>query len=154
MMGIEIERKFLVRRELWFPPDSGIRVRQGYLCLDPERTVRVAGETGFLTIKGRSEAGGRAEYEYQIPVEEANELLDRLCHRPLIDKIRFRIESGNHLWEVDEFFGENAGLLMAEVELADIAEPVDLPEWIGPEVTDDPRYYNASLIRDPFKGWC
>jgi len=154
-MGIEIERKFLVRKDVWTPADSGTRFRQGYLCLDPERTVRVrlAGETGYLTIKGRTENGARAEFEYPIPPEEARELLDRLCLRPLIEKVRYRVKVGAHLWEVDEFFGENADLLLAEVELDDIAEDVELPEWIGAEVTDDPRYYNAALIRHPFRDW-
>lgn len=154
-MAIEIERKFLVRRELWTPPDAGTRFRQGYLCLDPERTVRVrlAGEVGFLTIKGESSGSARAEYEYSIPAADVGELLDQLCHRPLIDKIRYRIEVGRHLWEVDEFFADNAGLLLAEVELNDPAEEVELPAWVGREVTDDPRYYNAALIRQPFQNW-
>jgi len=154
-MGIEIERKFLVRKELWTPPASGTRFRQGYLCLDPERTVRVrlAGETGYLTIKGRTQNGARAEFEYPIPPQEARDLLDRLCLRPLIEKVRYRIKVDTHLWEVDKFFGENDGLLLAEVELSDFAEKVELPNWVGREVTDDPRYYNASLIRQPFRGW-
>jgi len=154
-MGREIERKFLVRKDLWSPPDAGLRLRQGYLCLDPERTVRIrlAGSKGFLTIKGPSDKGARAEFEYSIPAPEARELLDTLCHRPLIEKTRYRIEVGRHLWEVDEFFGENAGLLLAEVELAEIDEPVTLPDWIDREVTDDPRYYNAYLSRHPFAAW-
>ena len=154
-MGIEIERKFLVVKELWTPPHSGTLIRQGYLSLDPARTVRVrlAGDKGYLTIKGESVGHLRAEYEYGIPAVEAAELLDRHCHRPLIEKIRYRIPAGRHLWEVDEFFGENAGLLLAEVELKDPAEEVVLPAWIGREVSDDPRYYNAALIRHPFGEW-
>lgn len=154
-MGIEIERKFLVRRDLWQPEVVGTAFRQGYLCLDPERTVRVrlAGERGFLTIKGASERGARAEYEYAIPAAEAAELLDTLCHRPLIEKIRYRLEVGGHFWEVDEFFGDNAGLLLAEIELEDIDEPFARPDWLGEEVTDDPRYYNAALCRHPFREW-
>jgi len=154
-MGIEIERKFLVRKELWVPPKSGIRIRQGYLCLDPERTVRIrlAGEAGYLTIKGASSGGARSEFEYPLPAEEAGELLGNLCHKPLIEKIRYRIKVGRHLWEVDEFFGDNVGLLLAEVELVDMTEEVEQPEWVGSEVTDDPRYYNAALIRHPFSEW-
>jgi len=154
-MGIEIERKFLVRKELWVPPDAGIKVRQGFLSLDPERTVRVrlAGNEGFLTIKGVSVGAARAEYEYPLPVRDAGELLERLCHRPLIEKTRYLVKAGRHLWEVDEFFGENAGLLLAEVELADLDEEVELPGWVGREVTDDPRYFNAALIRHPFREW-
>jgi len=154
-MGIEIERKFLVRKDLWVPPDDGIQVRQGFLSLDPERTVRVrlAGNEGYLTIKGASTGAARAEYEYPLPAGDANEMLGRLCHKPLIEKTRYRVQAGRHLWEVDEFFGDNLGLLVAEVELADPDEEVELPAWVGKEVTEDPRYYNAALIRHPFRAW-
>jgi len=153
-MAIEIERKFLVRKPLWSPAVPGTRYRQGYLSLDPQRTVRVrlAGDQGFLTIKGASTRGARAEYEYPIPAPEAEALLE-LCHRPLIEKLRYRVMMGGHLWEVDEFFGDNAGLLLAEVELTNIEEAVELPEWVGEEVTDDPRYYNAALSQHPFSAW-
>jgi len=153
-MAIEIERKFLVRKPLWAPAVPGTRYRQGYLSLDPQRTVRVrlAGAAGFLTIKGASAHGARAEYEYPIPAADAEALL-ALCHRPLIEKLRYRVTVGGHLWEVDEFFGDNAGLLLAEVELTEIGEAVELPEWVGEEVTDDPRYYNAALSQHPFSTW-
>jgi len=146
-MGIEIERKFLVRMDKWTAPAEGTRYRQGYLSLDPERIVRVrlAGDAGFLTIKGAS--------KYTIPANEAQELLEKLCLRPLIEKIRYKIQVGSHLWEIDEFFGENAGLWLAEVELASLTDQVELPPWVGCEVTDDPRYYNAALIRHPYRSW-
>ncbi len=154
-MAIEIERKFLVRKDDWRRPGQGLRYRQGYLTIDPSRTVRVrlAGEEGFLTIKGKSDGMSRSEFEYTIPVAEANEMLDSLCFKPLIEKIRYRLDHCGHLWEVDEFEGDNQGLILAEVELARVDEVVELPPWAGREVTDDPRYYNASLSRNPYRTW-
>ncbi|HKZ30151.1 MAG TPA: CYTH domain-containing protein [Acidimicrobiia bacterium] len=154
-MGIEIERKFLTASEEWRGFGEGADYRQGYLSTDAERTVRVrtAGERGYLTIKGSSVGATRTEYEYEIPVEDARELLDELCTRPLIEKRRFRILYADLTWEVDEFFGENHGLVLAEVELASEEQPVDLPPWIGEEVTGDPRYFNASLVERPFATW-
>jgi len=152
---IEIERKFLVVADNWRQGATGVRFRQGYLCTDPERTVRVrlAGDRGTLTIKGRTEGISRAEFEYPIPTAEAAELLDRLCLRPLIEKIRYRVEHAGRTWEIDEFFGANEGLILAEVELeAEDIQPA-LPPWIGREVSDDPRYYNASLVQRPFSMW-
>lgn len=154
-MPTEIERKFLVRGEQWRRGATAVRYRQGYLCAEKERAVRVrtAGDKGYLTIKGLSRGAARAEYEYEIPLGEANEMLDSLCHRPLIEKKRYRIPAGDLVWEVDEFEGENAGLIVAEVELKSADQPVDLPPWAGQEVTDDPRYYNASLVRNPYGRW-
>jgi len=154
-MGLEIERKFLVKRAAWRPPAAGSRYRQGYLSTDPARSVRVrlAGGQAWLTIKGATVGIARAEYEYPIPVTDAHEMLDRLCRRPLIDKTRYRVELAGLVWEVDEFHGDNAGLLMAEVELADAHQHVELPDWVGEEVTADPRYYNASLVDSPFREW-
>ena len=153
-MGKEIERKFLVTGEAWkaYP---GVTIRQGYLTTDPERTVRVRtkGEKGFLTVKGKTVGAVRAEYEYEIPVEDANQMLDTLCHRPLIEKTRYHAPFGEHLWEVDLFFGENEGLVVAEVELSDEEEEPEMPIWVGEEVTHDPRYFNASLIANPYKNW-
>jgi CYTH domain-containing protein len=154
-MGTEVERKFLVRSELWRAGAEGEIYRQGYLAADPDRTVRVrvAGSRGTLTVKGRSAGLARAEFEYEIPVRDADEMLDTLCLRPLIEKIRYRVPHAGHTWEVDEFLGENRGLVLAEVELGDPAEGVELPEWAGREVSDDPRYYNANLMRHPFGRW-
>jgi adenylate cyclase len=153
-MATEIERKFLVRGAGW-RVGEGTRFRQGYLSSDPERTVRVrrAGHEAWLTIKGKTSGIARAEYEYAIPPEDAEELLDRLCQRPLIDKTRYRVPHGAHTWEVDEFHDENEGLVLAEVELTDAAEEVALPDWVGEEVSHDPRYFNANLARHPFRRW-
>jgi len=154
-MPFEIERKFLVVGDAWRNQGTGVPYRQGYLTTQPERTVRVriAGDRGFVTIKGVTEGIARREYEYAIPLAEAQELLDYVCDRPLIEKIRYRIPLGEHVWEVDEFFGENQGLVMAEVELTDPDEAIQLPDWAGEEVSHDPRYFNAYLIRHPYSTW-
>ena len=154
---IEIERKFLVKSHE-FKSQAFIqnRIAQGYLNSNPERTVRVRikGEKGFLTIKGKGNEGGmtRFEWEKEIPVEEALLLLN-LCEAGKIDKIRFEIKVGNHSFEVDEFFGENEGLIIAEIELSSENESFEKPNWLGEEVTNDERYYNAYLSQNPFKNW-
>jgi adenylate cyclase len=154
---IEIERKFLVKSND-FKSQAFIqnRIAQGYLNSNPERTVRVRikGEKGFLTIKGKGNEGGmtRFEWEKEIPVEEALLLLN-LCEGGKIDKIRFEIKVGNHTFEVDEFFGENEGLIIAEIELSSENESFEKPNWLGEEVTNDERYYNAYLSQNPFKNW-
>ncbi|HEX9174456.1 MAG TPA: CYTH domain-containing protein [Telluria sp.] len=154
-MGVEIERKFLVRGDGWRALGQPVLLRQGYLNSDPERTVRVRieGTQAMLTIKGKSVGATRGEWEYPIPLAEAAELLDGLCEAPLIEKFRRRIVVGAHTWEVDEFLGANAGLVVAEIELAAETESFVLPEWVGQEVTGDVRYYNSSLIRQPFSHW-
>lgn len=153
-MGIEIERKFLVRGVVWKSLAAGELFRQGYLSADPERTVRVrlVGNDGFLTIKGKSQGMRRVEFEYAIPGMEAQALLD-LCQRPLIEKYRYRIPSHGLVWEVDEFLGENAGLVVAEVELVAEEQAVELPDWVGDEVTGDPRYFNSNLMQHPYSSW-
>jgi adenylate cyclase len=150
-MGIEIERKFLVKGDDWRDLATGTLYRQGYLARNVNRTVRVriAGDRGFLTIKGKTEGIARSEFEYPIPVEDATQLLE-LCDRPLIEKYRHKIPIGNLIWEVDEFLGENQGLILAEVELQDAEQAIDLPEWIGEDVSGDPRYYNARLVEKPW----
>jgi adenylate cyclase len=156
-MGVEIERKFLVADRSVVASLSGTAMRQGYLSIDPERTVRVrvSGVRAFVTIKGPPSDSGasRAEYEYEIPVPEAEELLDRLALRPLIEKTRYRVAVGRLVWEIDVFTGANDGLVVAEVELSSEATAVVLPDWIGEEVTGDPRYYNASLVSHPYRDW-
>ena len=154
-MPKEIERKFLVKNDGWRGKSVGKRYRQGYLSTVKERTVRVrtVDDKGFLTVKGLSVGAARSEYEYEIPVADANEMLDRLCERPLIEKMRYRIPSAGVVWEVDEFAGENRGLIVAEVELESEDQQVAFPDWIGHEVTDDPRYFNANLVAHPFSRW-
>ena len=152
-MPLEIERKFLVTGTAWRSPDAQ-RLVQGYLSRDKARTVRVriAGPLAFLTIKGATSGASRAEFEYPIPLADAEALLG-LCEGPLIDKIRHRVAFGGLLWEVDEFLGENAGLVVAEVELEREDQAVDLPPWVGEEVTHDPRYFNSNLASFPFSQW-
>lgn len=154
-MPKEIERKFLVSGDQWRALGTATLFRQGYLSVSKERTVRVrvAGDQGFLTIKGISDGISRAEFEYEIPLPDAQEMLDTLCIKPLIEKRRYRIPYGKHVWEVDEFLGENQGLMVAEIELKDAAEIFALPDWIGAEVSDDARYFNSNLIAHPFSKW-
>src|SRR5688500_10113732 len=153
-MGQEIERKFLIKGNDW-PREKGKKYRQGYLSLDKERTVRVrlAGDKGYLTIKGKNAGASRSEFEYEIPKEEAETLLDQLCLKPLIEKTRYKIDQDGLTWEIDEFSGENKGLILAEIELEREDQPFDKPAWLGQEVTDDPRYYNANLVQHPFSEW-
>ena len=152
-MGVEIERKFKVK-EHFRPTGVGIEMAQGYLSRDPRRTVRIriAGIQGFLTIKGETCGATRSEYEYEIPAEEARELL-ALCDTPLVEKTRYVEMFCGKRWEVDIFHGANEGLQVAEIELAAEAEEFALPEWVGDEVTGERRYYNAALIAHPYSAW-
>lgn len=154
-MGVEIERKFLVLDERWRTLGVGVSMRQGYLSPHPERVVRVRieGAAAMLTIKGRSVGASRGEWEYPIPLADAEQLLASLCEQPLIEKKRYRIEHEGMLWEIDEFFGENVGLVVAEIELEAEDQPFSRPDWLGAEVTDDARYFNANLISHPFSEW-
>lgn len=154
-MGKEIERKFLVTGDAWRELATGTFYRQGYLSTVKERTVRVRtiNDKGFLTIKGISVGATRAEYEYEIPVADANAMLNELCERPLVEKSRYKIKHEGHVWELDEFKGENQGLILAEIELSNEKESFTKPEWIGEEVTGDPRYFNSNLIKNPFTTW-
>ncbi|MGJ8731715.1 MAG: CYTH domain-containing protein [Cellulophaga sp.] len=154
---VEIERKFLVKSDAFKAEAiSKKRIVQGFLNTDPERTVRVRikGDDGFLTIKGKSNSTGtsRFEWEKQIPVKEAEALL-KLCEEGVIDKIRYNVTVANHLYEVDEFFSNNQGLIVAEVELKDEDEEFVKPNWLGEEVTGDVKYYNSQLSKNPFKNW-
>lgn len=154
-MAIEIERKFLVTGDDWRRHAVGVAYRQGYIVAEKNRTVRVrrAGGQGFLTIKGAGTGPRRQEFEYRIPPADADELLDTLCRENLIEKIRYRVEWADFIWEIDEFTGENVGLLLAEIELDHEDQPFAKPGWVGREVTDDPRYYNACLSRHPYTKW-
>ena len=152
-MGKEIERKFRVKEGAWLNV-KGIRYRQGYLSTVKERTVRVRTieDRGYLTIKGIAIGTSRMEFEYEIPRQDAATLLD-ICERPLIEKNRYKIEHGGFVWEVDEFFGENQGLIVAELELENEDQYFPKPDWIGEEVTGDTRYFNSNLVKNPYTKW-
>lgn len=154
-MGREIERKFLVIGEGWREGATSTVFRQGFLSIDPDRVVRVrvAGNGGCLTIKGRSHGPSRAEFEYPIPKSDAEQMLDALCLRPLIEKVRHSLTVDGHTWEVDVFEGDNAGLVVAEIELESEDETFTKPSWVGEEVTDDPRYFNSNLVERPYRTW-
>lgn len=152
-MGIEIERKFLVQGTDWRAA-PGLRYTQGYLNRDKQRTVRVriAGDAAYLTVKGATQGASRAEFEYAIPLADAQQLLG-LCDGPLIDKIRRVVVHEGATWEVDEFLGDNAGLVVAEIELHSESQAFARPAWLGAEVTGDARYYNSNLAVTPFNRW-
>lgn len=154
LMAVEIERKYLVRGEEWRGLAAPVKYAQGYLVSDEGRTVRVriAGDSGFLTIKGKSEGMSRKEFEYPVPLKDAEEML-LLSKTPVIEKKRSRIEFEGKIWEVDEFEGKNKGLIMAEIELKSEDEYFEIPPWIGEEVTGDPRYFNSYLSENPFNEW-
>jgi adenylate cyclase len=153
-MALEIERKFLVKEVAW-RNEKGTTYRQGYLNSAKERTVRVRiiDVNGYLTVKGVSRGAVRVEYEYEIPGVEAEAMLNDLCEKPLIEKMRYKIEFKGLVWEVDEFSGENQGLIVAEVELESEDQTFAKPEWVGKEVTGDPKYFNANLIHYPYSMW-
>lgn len=154
-MGKEIEKKFLVVNDDWRRLGTGEPYCQGYLNTEKGRTVRVRtiNDRGILTIKGPSIGGVKLEYEYDIPFDEAREILHELCRKPLIEKNRYKIHFEGFIWEVDEFKGENEGLLFAEIELQHEGQEFIKPPWIGEEVTDDSRYYNANLVQNPYSNW-
>ena len=154
-MGVEIERKFLVRDNRWKALGQGGLLRQGYLSSVAERVVRVRieGESAVLTIKGRTSGATRSEWEYPLPMADAQAFLDTLCERPIIEKKRYRIPHAGMVWEVDEFLGENVGLVVAEIELDAEGQVFSKPDWVGEEVTHDPRYFNANLLRNPYTRW-
>ena len=155
-MAQEIERKFLVKGDYKSSTKKETRITQGYLSSVPERTVRVRvkGDKGFITIKGIGNASGASRYEWEkeIPVSEVKELLE-LCEPGIIDKTRFLVDAGKHTFEVDEFYGDNEGLTVAEVELSDENEDFEKPEWLGEEVTGDAKYFNSMLMKNPYKNW-
>jgi len=156
MMAQEIERKFLVTSNRWKAEAEGKAYCQGYIAtavVGQSVRIRIAGEAAYLTIKGPASGLSRAEFEYSIPISDAEEMLQTLCDRPLIQKVRYRLPIGPVVWEIDEFQGENAGLIVAEVELSDETQTVVLPDWLGEEVSGDPKYYNASLVKRPYLSW-
>ncbi len=154
-MGLEIERKFLVKDDSWRAHvTQATAIRQGYLNATPERTVRIRIKegVGVLTIKGKNDGITREEFEYDVPFDEARRLL-KLCEKSIIEKVRFLCPYQKSTWEIDEFKGENSGLIVAEVELEKEDQQIEIPDWIGEEVSHDPNYYNASLIAHPFSKW-
>jgi adenylate cyclase len=155
-MGLEIEKKYLLKDDSWKKQViSGIYYRQGYISSQPGRVVRIRTieDKAYLTIKGKSIGAVRSEYEYEIPYEEAVEILTQVCEKPIIEKIRYKLMYKDLLWEIDEFEAENKGLVVAEVELEDESQNIDLPPWVGEEVTTQEKYYNASLVKKPFSAW-
>lgn len=154
-MAIEIERKFLVADATVLQGRDGTFYRQGYLSVDPQRVVRVrrADDRGFVTIKGATGGIARAEFEYAIPPADADAMLDQLCLRPLIEKTRYVVEHDAMRWEVDVFAGVNSGLIVAEIELSSERQTFSTPAWLGREVSNDPRYANANLVRCPYADW-
>lgn len=155
-MATEIERKFLLANEGWRDSvEKSVAYRQGYLSGGEESSVRVRieGEQARLNIKSATLGIHRHEYEYPIPLEEAQEILETLCRKPLVEKTRHFVHVGQHEWEIDEFGSDNAGLIVAEIELHSEDEAFEMPSWAGKEVSDDPRYYNVSLVSHPYKDW-
>jgi adenylate cyclase len=154
-MGKEIERKFLVRGNSWRDLAKGTAYRQGYLNSAKERTVRIRtiDAKAFLTVKGLTVGATRSEYEYEIPLSDCNAMLDTLAEKPIIDKKRYKVPFDGLTWEIDEFFGDNAGLIVAELELESESQVFNKPEWVGKEVTGDPRYFNSNLINNPYNRW-
>jgi len=154
IMAIEIEKKFLLKNDNWRRDAKGTFYKQGYLSTKKERTVRVRinGGKAFLTIKGPSQGSSRLEFEYEISLQDAKEIIN-LCEKPVIEKTRYIVIHKGLKWEIDEFDGDNKGLILAELELTDEHQKFELPEWIGDEVTGNPDYYNASLTKKPYSSW-
>jgi adenylate cyclase len=154
-MGKEVERKFLVKNLTWKKNIEGILYQQGYLSSVKERTVRVriAGEKAFLTIKGVTVGVSRSEFEYEVPLEDAAHMLNELCEHPIIEKRRYKLLHAGLTWEIDEFLGENNGLIVAEIELSDEEQTFELPAWVGEEVSHDIRYFNSNLLKNPYSKW-
>lgn len=155
-MATEIEHKYLVKADLWHKvaPHKSVHVKQAYLLTDPDKTIRVRtmGDQAFITIKGKASGASRLEYEYEIPLQDANELIGKFAS-DLIEKIRHYVIHETKTWEVDEFKGLNNGLMVAEIELATEEESYQLPAWVGRNVTDDHRYANSNLVSDPYINW-
>lgn len=154
-MAQEIERKFLVTDLSWRAGATGQLYRQGYIPTQTLATVRVRviGDRGYLTLKSPTQGISRHEFEYEIPLADATTLLATLCQPPLIEKYRYRLTVGHHTWEVDEFLGDNAGLILAEIELSSETETFEVPPWVGAEVSDNPAYFNSNLAKTPYRTW-
>ena len=155
-MGVEIERKFLTASDAWRGQvERSLDIRQGYLHRDEDSAirVRVSGDTAHVNIKKTSDGIHRLEYEYDIPLSDAIEMLEQVAIRPIIEKTRHEVRIGEHLWEIDEFHGDNAGLVVAEIELGSADEPFERPDWLAEEVSHDRRYFNSNLIVHPYNTW-
>lgn len=154
-MAKEIERKFIIDISQLGDLKSGVEIKQGYISTTDNTAVRIRllGDKAFLTLKGKNTGATRSEFEYEIPVKDANEMLAEFCSGPIIDKTRYLVEHCDHTWEVDIFRGDNDGLIVAEVEMQSENESVDIPTWVVKEVTGEDKYYNANLLNNPFKNW-
>ena len=155
-MAVEIERKFLLRSDEWRAfVSTRVLMRQGYLSAGSRCSIRarIAGELAWLNLKAKRSGMTRLEYEYPVPVQDASEILEAMCEGPLIEKYRHEVVRGSHVWEIDEFLGDNAGLVVAEIELSCETEAFERPDWLGLEVTDDARYYNFNLVTRPYTTW-
>ena len=154
-MGTEIERKFLIKTDAWKKNAQYLEYRQGYIFAEEKGIVRVRifNQRGFITIKSTSNGFKRLEYEYEIPLKDAETMLKYMCENYIIEKKRYTIKYGNHKWEIDEFTGHNQGLVIAEIELSEEKEYFEKPEWLGKEVSLDPKYYNSNLSKRPFNQW-
>ena len=154
-MGIEIERKFLITGNDWRKGAQSSKYRQGYIFAEKKGVVRVRtiDQKGYLTIKSAPVGLKRQEYEYEIPLADANAMLDNLCENYIVEKKRYKIKFADHVWEIDEFTGRNEGLLLAEIELSDENESFERPPWIGEEISQDSKYHNSNLSKKPFCNW-
>ena len=154
-MSLEIERKFLLKTTQPLQGLAGVVIRQGYLSDTSQANlrVRIKAEKAYLTVKSKTVGLVRKEFEYEIPVQDAEEMLSQFCQKPLVEKTRYKLEYAGYIWEIDVFVGENAGLVLAEVELASAEDTLDLPAWIDREVTQDKRFYNAYLAKHPYSQW-
>jgi len=154
-MAMEIEKKFLVKNNQYKNSADSALFKQGYLSVEAERTVRVRSYNGkgYLTIKGKTQSCSREEYEYNIPIQDAERMLDNLCIRPIIEKVRYFVTYEDYKWVVDEFLGVNKGLVVAEIELDSEQQKFKKPDWIGNEITSDSRYFNSNLVNNPYKDW-
>lgn len=156
MMGTEIERKFLVKNNNWRKHAStGVKYIQGYFTTNKHCSIRVRieGDVAAINIKSATIDITRMEFNYPVPIDDAYEMLDKLCEKPLIEKTRYHLKYDGHDWDIDEFSGENKGLIVAEIELGNVDDRFSTPDWLGQEVSDDPRYYNVCLIKNPYQSW-
>ena len=155
-MATEIERKFLILNDNWRKEaDDGVHMIQGYMGSNEKSSIRIRvnGERANLNIKSKTIGIQRSEYDYDIPLDEAKEMLDALCDTPLIEKTRYHVMHDGHEWEIDVFAGDNEGLVVAELELSSPDEEFSMPDWAGKDVSEDPRYYNICLVTNPYKNW-
>lgn len=154
-MAKEIERKFLIDLDKIGSLDNGVSIKQGYIKTNSNAVVRarVAGEKAYLTLKGENVGITRSEFEYAIPVDDAEQIIKSLCNGPVVEKTRYLVVIGEHTWEVDVFHGDNEGLVVAEIELSSEGEAFERPPWVTAEVSGDVKYYNSSLLDNPFKNW-